>query len=338
MAEPTPELPHYREARELAERAPTPARVDNVLFGTAGWTDPSLLKSHTFYPSGASRPEARLRFYAQHFSLVEVDATYYALLDPQLATRWADWTPAGFVFNVKAHASVTGHAVELARLPAALREETPAELLAKGRAYPKDLPGALVEQMWQRFEALLRPLSEANRLGSVLLQFPPWFTSTRGNARHLQELAARFEPWPIAVEFRHPSWLSTERRDRVFGLLSELRWSYVVVDEPVAHGGGVPAVFRVTRPDLVVFRLHGHNTAGWRRGSSVAERFNYLYQPAELSKWRAPLREVAQRASQVHVIFNNCVRDFAVVGAKDLAAILSGAELESRSETEAPGA
>lgn len=129
----------------------------------------------------------------------------------------------------------------------------------------------------------------------------------------------------MAVEFRHPSWLSAERRERVFALLQELGLAYVVVDEPVAHGGGVPAVFRVTREELAIFRLHGHNAAGWRRGASVAERFDYLYEPRELLQWQAPLRRIADQARQVHVVFNNCVRDFAVLGAKDLAAILHGA-------------
>src|SRR5207247_1047275 len=61
------------------DRGPMPARVGNVGFGTASWTDRSLLASRAFYPPAASTPERRLRYYARHFPVVEVDATYYAL-------------------------------------------------------------------------------------------------------------------------------------------------------------------------------------------------------------------------------------------------------------------
>ena len=57
--EPDPEL--YAEASALAERASLPARHGNVLFATAGWSYPSVIKSKLFYPKGVTTPEARLR-------------------------------------------------------------------------------------------------------------------------------------------------------------------------------------------------------------------------------------------------------------------------------------
>jgi uncharacterized protein YecE (DUF72 family) len=114
-------------------------------------------------------------------------------------------------------------------------------------------------------------------------------------------------------------------------LLRELRWSYVIVDEPYTPTGGVPAIVAVTNPELAVFRLHGHNTAGWRRGASVAERFDYLYRAAELAAWVGPVRRVAGEAERVHVVFNNCVQDYAVVNAKGLGALLAQAAAETTS-------
>ena len=49
------------------------------LVGTASWTDPTLVKSDTFYPPALKTAEERLRFYASQFNTVEVDSTYYAL-------------------------------------------------------------------------------------------------------------------------------------------------------------------------------------------------------------------------------------------------------------------
>src|SRR5688500_4002014 len=97
------DAPPLLEATELAERAPVPARRANVLTGTAGWTDPTLIKSGRFYPPGTSKAKARLEFYARHFSMVEVDATYYTLLTHDTVQRWCDNTPPGFVFHIKAH-------------------------------------------------------------------------------------------------------------------------------------------------------------------------------------------------------------------------------------------
>ena len=45
----------------------------NVCYGTSSWTDTTLLESSEFYPPDAKKPEERLRFYAEHFPLVEVD-------------------------------------------------------------------------------------------------------------------------------------------------------------------------------------------------------------------------------------------------------------------------
>ena len=39
--------------------------TDNILVGTASWTDKTLLACGRFYPPEANTPEARLRFYAQ---------------------------------------------------------------------------------------------------------------------------------------------------------------------------------------------------------------------------------------------------------------------------------
>src|SRR5262245_44955049 len=53
---------------------PMPARVGNVLVGTASWTEKTLLESGAFYPPGVKAPADRLRYYARHFPVVEVDA------------------------------------------------------------------------------------------------------------------------------------------------------------------------------------------------------------------------------------------------------------------------
>jgi uncharacterized protein YecE (DUF72 family) len=310
-----------RDATDLASRAREPAIAGNVLFGTAGWTDPSLVKSHLFYPRGASTGQARLGHYAKHFGLVEVDATYYTLLPPDMASRWMNWTPASFRFDVKAHPILTGHPIDVARLPPDLRDVLDGES-DSGRIYPDKLDAEIAGEIESRFRAFVETFRVAGRLGTVLLQFPPWFEATRGNARRIEETAARWHGVPLSVEFRNRSWLSEDRRERVFQLLGDCRASYVVVDEPDAPGGGVPAVARVTNPELAIVRFHGQNTAGWKKGATVAERFDYLYGEGELAAWVDPVRRLSAEAKTVHAIFNNCVRNYAVLNAKGFSVLL----------------
>ncbi len=319
---PQPDPVRLALAEELAARAAMPAACDNVLFGTAGWTDPTLLKSRSFYPKVSQPAEERLRFYAAHFSMVEVDATYYTLLPVDAARRWAECTPPGFVFNIKAHPIVTGHPIDVARMPADLRDE----LMRAGhtrRIYPDKLPQEIYAEIERRFFSLLAPLSEQRKLGAVLAQFPPWFRATRGNAKRVAALRGRHPGVPFAVEFRHRSWLEPERRSRVQALLSENQLSYVCVDEPSSEVGGLPPAAFVTHPELAVVRFHGHNLGGWnKKGASVHERFDYLYTPQELQVWAKPVARLAREAKRVHAVFNNCVRNYAVLGAKGLSVLL----------------
>ncbi len=313
-------------ARALAALAPEPARSHNVLTGTAGWTDPTLIKQSSFYPRGVRTAQARLEHYASQFGFVEVDATYYTLISEETTRRWVESTPSAFQFHIKAHPIVTGHPIDVVRLPGDLRQVLQAAGFEQ-RVYPDNLPAELRRELELRFEAPLAPLREAGKLTGVLAQFPPWFSATRGNARVIEELKTRFPELPFTVEFRHKSWLEQERRARVFDLLRALGYAYVVVDEPEGSTFGVPAVPVVTNPELSVVRFHGRNVSGWsKKGASVQQRFNYLYAPAELSEWKERMVQLSGGARQVHAVFNNCVRDYAVIGAKGLIAVLEGAK------------
>lgn len=310
-------------AAALAARAEEPAVVQNVLFGTAGWTEPSLVKSHLFYPKGVTSAKGRLEHYARHFSVVEVDATYYSLLPPDMARRWVELTPARFRFDVKAHPVFTGHPIDVTRLPPDLREALAPGDDSPQRIYPKDLPMEIAAEMESRFLTFVAPLVEAGRLGCVLLQFPPWFQATRGNVRRIETVATHLSGVPMAVEFRHKTWLADSRSARVLDLLRRIGASYVVVDEPDVALGGVPPVTAVTNPRLSVVRFHGHNVPGWHRGAKVSERFDYLYSEAELDAWAEPVRVLAAESESVHAIFNNCVRNYAVVNAKGLSVLVA---------------
>jgi uncharacterized protein YecE (DUF72 family) len=318
---PAPAPESYRAAYELAELAPSPATVGNVRVGTAGWSDASLSRGELFYPRAAKTPEARLRHFAEHFELLEVDGTFYALLAADTVSRWLEWTPKAFRFHAKAHPVFTGHPIAPRGLPAELAAQVPA---SESRIYPSDLSDELRAEIERRYFESLAPLIGSGRLASILIQFPPWFAATRGNVRHIEGLRKRYPTAPFAIEFRNRTWLLPERRDRVVDFLHAQEIVYVIVDEPDVARGGVPPIPLVTAPRLAVLRFHGQNSEAWARpGASIAERFNYLYSPAELERWAETVRRLSNEVEEVHAVFTNGVRNFAILNAKGLAALLN---------------
>jgi uncharacterized protein YecE (DUF72 family) len=303
---------------------PKPARVGNVRVGTASWTEKTLLASRTFYPPAANSAERRLRYYAAHFPVVEVDATYYALPSAENARAWAERTPADFAIGVKAYAALTQHPFEPARLPRDLGADLPRDLRARRSVYPRDLAPSVVEEIWRRFHAALEPLRAAGKLAYVLFQMPKWFTPARESHAFLETVPARLPACTVAVEFRQAGWMTEERRARTLEFLRRNGLVYVVVDEPQGTRASVPPVAATTADALAVVRFHGRKTATWDRpGVSTTERFGYLYRPDELRDWVPRIRDLAGHARAVHVLMNNCYRDHAVRNAKELAGFLA---------------
>ena len=61
----------------------------------------------------------------------------------------------------------------------------------------------------------------------------------------------------------------------------------------------------VTNPALGYFRFHGRNEAGYIRGRSVAERFDYDYPEKEVEELAERIRKVAEEVEELHVVANN---------------------------------
>ena len=97
----------------------------------------------------------------------------------------------------------------------------------------------------------------------------------------------------------------------------------MVVDEPQGFPSSVPPVLATTNPDLAMARFHGQNAETWeKQGLTAAERFRYLYSEDELREWVPPLKELAGKAKQLHVLMNNCYSDYGVRNAAMLGRLL----------------
>ncbi len=280
-----------------------------------------------FYPSDADTAEERLAFYASRFPVVEVDATYYALPSRRLAELWIERTPPDFVFDVKAHALLTGQPTETKRLPRAIREALPPTVATRPRLYAKDLPGELLAEVWRLFADGLSPLAESGQLGAVFLQYPRWFFTSSENRDAIREAQAALAPFGlrVAVEFRNASWFNEKNAERTLRFLEDEGIPLVMVDGPQGFKSSVPPVVAATSPHLAVVRFHGRRTATWEsmRGLPTVERFRYLYQPDELREWVPSVMRAAAGADETHVLMNNCYANYGSTNARELAAMLA---------------
>lgn len=328
--DPGPDVAGYRAAEIMAAAAEPIELSDGatVRIGTASWTDPTMTTGTVFYPRGAGSAEERLQYYASQFPLVEVDATYYALPVRRTAELWRDRTPPDFVFDVKAHALMTGQPTDWRRLPKVLRDELPADLRAKARIYARDLPAELRRAVWSMFVDGLEPLREAGQLGSILLQYPRWFFPLSQNRDEILAARETLGGHACAVELRNASWFNDKNLDRTLRFLEDNRLPFVMVDEPQGMRSSVPPIVAVTSPDLAVVRFHGRRAETWEaRDVTPAERFRYLYDHAELAEWGPRLRQVARQARDVHVLMNNCYANYGATNARELASILADLKL-----------
>jgi uncharacterized protein YecE (DUF72 family) len=294
--------------------------------GISSWADPALIEEGTFYPKKSMSAEARLRFYASVFDVVEVNASYYAIPDVLTVRRWAERTPPGFVFHAKAWSLMTGHNPRAQTLPADVQAilPRPPRRSPRGEVLADEVPPEGVDAAFRLFRAALGPLKEAGKLGYVLFQFAPWVHFEDRWLDYLAGLPARLPGWTLAVELRHRSWFP-DHADETLRALRQARLAHVVTDAP-AVAGAMPHVTAVTAP-VAVMRLHGRSAEGGLRQlrgeePAVREKYDYLYQEPELAALLPELSGMAEDSEEVFVSFNNNNRDYPVRNALMLKRLL----------------
>lgn len=295
----------------------------NIRVGTASWTDPTLIKSKKFYPPGCSSAEARLRFYASQFPLVEVDSSYYAMPNGSNSALWVERTPPTFLFNIKAFRLFTGHQTQRDMFPKDVQPALPQN--GKKNLYYKDVPDDVRAELWRRYFEAIAPLAAAGKLGAVHFQFAPWVTSGpdgRAHVQHCAEMVA--DQYMMAVEFRNRSWFDPAHAPSTLAFEREHQLVNVVVDEPQGSANSIPSVWEVTNPELALVRLHGRNHETWNiQGATAAsDRFNYDYSDEELSELSEKIRDIASSVAQTHVVFNNNYEDQGQRSARTLMGLL----------------
>ncbi len=287
--------------------------------GICSWADAALIEAGSFYPRKSMSAEGRLRFYASVFDTVEINSSYYAIPAARNAALWAERTPPGFLFNIKAYSLMTGHHPKSESLPAELQlmlEPAPRRT-HRGEIHRSAFSAEALDECFRLYRAAIAPLAEAGKLGYVLFQFAPWVRFGEAGLRYLASLRERLPDLTVAVEFRDRSWFP-EHATETLAALAKARLVHVVVDGPRAAG----AVPRVTAPtaSTAVMRLHGRNAEGWlrqRRGEepTVREKYDYLYAEDELRELLPEVEALESETERVFISFNNNNRDYPVQNA-----------------------
>lgn len=160
--------------------------------GTSGWH-----YDHwriLYYPEKLAKPKW-LQFYAQQFSTVELNNSFYHLPSENAFNTWRESTPEHFVFAVKVSRFIT-HIKRLRNL------------------------GSSMENFLSR-ACLLQ-----EKLGPLLYQLPPYM---KRNDEVLENFISSLpRKYHHVIEFRHESWLN----DTVFQTLKRYNIGLCVFDMP----------------------------------------------------------------------------------------------------------
>lgn len=262
--------------------------LPKLYIGPAGWSYPDW--NGIVYPRRRPARFDHLEYLASYFNLIEINSTFYRVPTPSTCSSWARRVShhPDFKFSVKAFQGFTH---------------------AQSRASERDVAG---------FKAAVGPLLEADRLSTVLIQFPWSFRFSQPNMRYIAKLVGWFAPCETSVEVRHGSW----GRPEAIRFFVEEGIVMCGVDQPLIGDSLRPDRF-VPGHDSAYLRFHGRNRVEWfRRDTNRDLRYNYLYSIDELSDWVERIQEIGQEVGRLHVVLNNHFRGQAVANALSIRALL----------------
>jgi uncharacterized protein YecE (DUF72 family) len=286
-----------------------------IRVGTAGWSYKDW--DGILYPPEVTRKKIHaVEYLARFFDVIEINTSFYGHIRPELGRLWCHKAKAvnpNFVFTAKLHRSFT-------HSPLAVMEPTSAASIR-----PNDEDERLAREG-------LASLAAENMLGALLIQFPVSFKNTSLNRDYLGQLLRQFIEYPRVVEVRHESWNQPE----TLAQFLQHNVGFCNIDQPLL-GRSLAPTEHVTS-NLGYVRLHGRNYEHWFESGSESgsrstdnrdARYNYLYKPAELEKWKQKIEIIAEKAQSTFVIANNHYNAKAPVNALELRYMLEGKKVRA---------
>jgi len=264
-----------------------------IRVGPAGWSYPDW--EGRVYPAHKPHGFHALPFLSRYFEGVEIDSSFYAMPRPENAQRWATLVAPhpNFRFWVKLHRDFTHSG----------GEHTDVEIEARVR----------------EFRDGVEPLAKARKLEALLAQFPVTFHFGKTEVRRLGRIRALFDPMPCVLEVRHASWFTPPAIDTIRGL----GYSLAHIDMPPAWNH--PPGWHESTGPIGYLRLHGRNATQWfREGAERDDRYDYLYNAAELDLLARRAERIAKNHDTTAVVTNNHFGGQAVANALELLHLLRG--------------
>lgn len=252
----------------------------DIKIGTSGYSFDDW--KGAFYPEDIKKGKM-LDYYVKHFSIVEINSTYYRIPHPAVMANIEKKSPDEFEFIVKTPNTVTHKR--------------------------KD-----VETAVKQFNECLRPMEESGKLKGLLAQFPYSFKYSQHNLDYIKYCRDLLQPYPLFVEFRHNGWVNRTMYDA----FKTNDIGYVSVDEPELHGLLKPDLINTT--DTAYIRLHGRNATHWWDGGAL--RYDYDYTKEELEEWKKKIVSLKEKAKKLYIFFNNCHLGQAVKNAREMMQML----------------
>jgi uncharacterized protein YecE (DUF72 family) len=280
--------------------------TSRIRLGTAGWSYKDW--DGILYPPEVTRKKIHpVEFLARFFDVIEINTSFYGHIRPELGRFWSRKAAAvnrDFLFTAKLHRSFT-------HSPLAVMEPTSAASIR-----PNDKDERLAREG-------LDSLAAEGRLGALLIQFPVSFKNTGLNREYLELLLRQFIEYPRVVEVRHESWNNSET---IAGLMRH-NVGFCNIDQPLLGRSLAPTEHVTSGVGYV--RLHGRNYEEWFDSNNRDDRYNYLYKPAELTRWKEKIETIAQKAESTFVIANNHFQAKAAVNALELRSLLEGRKVRA---------
>ncbi|MFH1421164.1 MAG: DUF72 domain-containing protein [Planctomycetota bacterium] len=235
-----------------------------------------------FYPHHMNKKDM-LPFYAEHFYAVELNFTYYGIPKAAAVSHMVSAAPDNFFFVVKANKEMT-HEI--------------------GR-----------DSVYDEFKKAIEPIYNTEKLGGVLAQFPGSFNNESEGRKYITQLRSKMPGYPLIIEFRNKTWQNQQALD----LLALNDCAYCCVDEPALPELPDSRIAFTANPAYI--RFHSRNASKWYTQDGK-ERYNYLYNDAELKEWVPKISSLSKQAQKVFIFFNNCYSGYAARNAKQLKKLL----------------
>ncbi len=125
----------------------------------------------------------------------------------------------------------------------------------------------------------------------------------------------------LAVEFRFDAWLNEENGAHTIRFLREREIALVCVDEPQGFRSSIPPLVGViSRLGIVRFQvgMPGHGS----QKLPVRMKNSGIYTSGTNWRWLPKIREMANEADELHVIFKNKHADYPVKNARQFSRLL----------------